>query len=53
MIVKLHEQARLDIKRGVAFYDEQSVGLGSYFQTMVIAALDSLQFFPAHKMDRF
>ena len=47
MIVKLHEQARLDIKRGIAFYDEQSVGLGSYFQTMVIAAIDSLQFFPA------
>ena len=47
MIVKLHEQARLDIKRGIAFYDAQSFGLGSYFQTMVIAAIDSLQFFPA------
>ncbi|MBO5905771.1 MAG: type II toxin-antitoxin system RelE/ParE family toxin [Kiritimatiellae bacterium] len=47
MTVKLHEQARLDIKRGVAIYDAQSLGLGSYFQTMVIAAIDSLQFFPA------
>ena len=47
MRVKLHPQAREDILRGIAFYDEQSYGLGGYFKTMVIAAIDSLQFFPA------
>ena len=29
----------LIIKRGIAFYDEQSVGLGSYFQTTATIAL--------------
>ncbi len=47
MKVKLHPQARVDILRGIAFYDEQSYGLGEYFKTMVIAAIDTLQFFPA------
>ena len=47
MTIKLHPQVRTDILRGIAFYDSQSHGLGAYFQTMVITAIDSLQFFPA------
>ena len=47
MQVKLHPRAREDILRGIAFYDEQAYGLGEYFKTMVVAAIDSLQFFPA------
>ena len=47
MTIQLHPQVRVDILRGIAFYDAQSHGLGAYFQTMVISAIDSLQFFPA------
>lgn len=47
MTVKLHPQVQTDILRGIAFYDSQSHGLGLYFQTMVVSAIDSLQFFPA------
>lgn len=47
MTVKIHPQVQADIMRGIKFYDSQSHGLGLYFQTMVAAAIDSLQFFPA------
>jgi len=47
MTIQLHPQVNADILRGIAFYDAQSYGLGAYFQTMVISAIDSLQFFPA------
>ena len=47
MTVKLHPQVQTDILRGITFYDSQSHGLGLYFQTMVVSAIDSLQFFPA------
>lgn len=47
MTIQLHPQVRVDILRGIAFYDAQAHGLGAYFQTMVISAIDSLQFFPA------
>ena len=47
MTIQLHPQASADILRGITFYDAQSYGLGAYFQTMVISAMDSLQFFPA------
>ena len=47
MTVKLHPQVSTDILRGVAFYDSQAHGLGAYFQTMVVSAIDSLHFFPA------
>ena len=47
MTIQLHPQVRADILRGIAFYDAQSQGLGAYFQTMVMSAIDSLQFFPA------
>ena len=46
MVVKLHPQASADINRGIAFYESQSYGLGAYFRTMVVSAIDSLQFFP-------
>ena len=47
MTIQLHPQVNADILRGIAFYDAQSYGLGAYFQTMVISAIDSLLFFPA------
>ena len=53
MKIRLHEQARLDIQRGISFYEAQSSGLGNYFQSEIIAAIDSLRFFPAmHPMVR-
>ena len=53
MKIRLHEQARLDIQRGISFYEAQSSGLGNYFQSEIIAAIDSLGFFPAmHPMVR-
>ena len=40
MTIRLHPQVNADIFA-------QAYGLGAYFQTMVISAIDSLQFFPS------
>ena len=53
MKIRLHEQARLDIQRAISFYETQSSGLGNYFKSEIITAIDSLRFFPAmHPMVR-
>lgn len=53
MRIRLHEQARLDIQRGISFYESQSSGLGAYFKSEIIAAIDALRYFPAmHPMVR-
>lgn len=46
MRIVLHEQARADILRGIEFYESRSLGLGAYFETTVVAAIDTLRFMP-------
>lgn len=43
--IQILDEAEADIKRGMKFYEAQSIGLGSYFLDSVLSDIESLYIF--------
>lgn len=44
-IIQILDEAEIDIKNGMNFYEAQSIGLGSYFLTSILSDIESLYIF--------
>ncbi len=42
MKIQILDEAQADIREGVVFYEQQNVGLGTYFLDTIFSDIDSL-----------